>query len=545
MKRTNFLYSAKRTSALFGMLFLVGHLVSCTKNFELYNTNPVGLSDKELNVDFNDIGGFFPQVQKNIYANDPMAIVNMQIAQNLTGDQFSGYLALPQMGASNNTTYNLLDAWGSYGYFNFGFNNIMGPINEVKRHGAETSTPDFWAIALILKVEGMHRVTDVYGPIPYSKFGLSGTEAVYDSQEDIYKQFFVELDQAVMLLKAYMAEFPDAKPFSKFDLVYAGDYSKWLKFANSLRLRLAMRLVKVDPATAKLQAEKAMDPTNGGVLTINEENMKVVGPGTVHPLNIYTNTWDCTRMGASMESFLTGYNDPRLSKYFDPSVAFPTQYKGVRGGGYFDPQPSSNAIYTNFSKASKASFVYETPAQLMTAAEVYLLRAEGALRGWNMGGTAQSLYETGVRTSLAQWGASGQADAYLNDAVSKPADYYDPINPIKNSAAATTTVTIKWNESANNELKLERIMTQKWIAMFPEGQEAWSEFRRTGYPKIFPIVYNTSGGRIDTKIQIRRINFPVLEYSINANEVAKAVQLLGGQDTGGTRLWWDIDKGNF
>ncbi|MBE9601892.1 RagB/SusD family nutrient uptake outer membrane protein [Pedobacter sp. MC2016-24] len=545
MKRTNFLYSTKSTTVLFGVLFFVGHLVSCTKNFEMYNTNPVAISDKELNVDFNDIGGFFPQVQKNIYANDPASIVNMQLAQNLTGDQFSGYLALPQMGASNNTTYNLLDAWGSFGYFNFGFNNVMGPINEIKRRGAETSSPDFWAIALILKVEGMHRVTDIYGPIPYSKFGLGGTDAVYDSQHDIYKQFFVELDQAVTLLKAYMTAFPSAKPFAKFDLVYAGDYSRWLKFANSLRLRLAMRLVKVDPSTAKLQAEKAMDANNGGVLTINEENMKVVGPGTVHPLNIFTNVWDCTRMGASMESFLTGYNDPRLSKYFDPSVAFPGKYQGVRGGGFYDPQPSSPAIYTNFSKASTTSFVFETPAQLMTAAEVYLLRAEGALRGWNMGGTAKELYESGVRISLAQWGVGGQADAYLNNSTSKPADYTDPINPIKNSAAATTAITIKWDESVANEQKLERILTQKWIALFPEGQEAWTEFRRTGYPKIFPIVYNTSGGRIDTKIQIRRLNFPVLEYSVNAKEVAKAVQLLGGPDIGGTRLWWDIDKGNF
>lgn len=89
------------------------------------------------------------------------------------------------------------------------------------------------------------------------------------------------------------------------------------------------------------------------------------------------------------------------------------------------------------------------------------------------------------------------------------------------------------------EEKLERIITQKWIALYPDGQEAWTEFRRTNYPKIFPVKVNNSGGTIDTKVQVRRITFPQSEYDNNTEEVSKAVGLLGGPDTGGTKLWWD------
>jgi hypothetical protein len=81
--------------------------------------------------------------------------------------------------------------------------------------------------------------------------------------------------------------------------------------------------------------------------------------------------------------------------------------------------------------------------------------------------------------------------------------------------------------------------------MFPEGQEAWTEFRRTGYPKLFPVVNNDSGGAIDTKIQVRRLSYPVSEYSANGPAVKAGVALFGGPDKGGTRLWWDVNKANF
>ena len=160
-----------------------------------------------------------------------------------------------------------------------------------------------------------------------------------------------------------------------------------------------------------------------------------------------------------------------------------------------------------------------------------------------MGGTAQSFYEQGVKTSFEQYTlGSSDASTYLNNNTDTQAPYTDPINAANNVAANSpllSKTTVKWDEGATTEQKLERIITQKWIAIFPDGQEAWSEFRRTGYPKIFPVVNNQSGGTINTDKQIRRLPFSEDEYKNNNAEVTKAVGLLNGADNGGTKLWWD------
>jgi len=182
---------------------------------------------------------------------------------------------------------------------------------------------------------------------------------------------------------------------------------------------------------------------------------------------------------------------------------------------------------------------------LMNAAEVWFLRAEAALRGWTTE-SAQTDYETGVTTSMQQWGAN--AGNYLNDNTSTQANYVDPLTPTAGvpnaSINAMSTVHIAWNPAAINERNLERIITQKWIAMFPcGGVEVWTEYRRTGYPRLFPVVVNNSGGTISTALQIRRIQYPSTEYTNNATNVAAAVSSLGGSDTGGTPVWWDTNKG--
>jgi hypothetical protein len=129
--------------------------------------------------------------------------------------------------------------------------------------------------------------------------------------------------------------------------------------------------------------------------------------------------------------------------------------------------------------------------------------------------------------------------------VSTPAPYVDPkaVTPGQNNVAAgspwLSTITIKWNDADAFDKKLERIITQKWIAIYPEGQEAWSEFRRTGYPKLFPVVINNSGGKIATNTFVRRVNLPPDEYLTNPKGAERAAATLGGPDNGGTRLWWD------
>ena len=204
---------------------------------------------------------------------------------------------------------------------------------------------------------------------------------------------------------------------------------------------------------------------------------------------------------------------------------------------------SSKSDYEDYASLNTTStFVALKPEQIMCAAEVWFLKAEAALRGWTGAGEAQSNYEKGIQVSMQQWGVSGSA--YLNNDSSIQAAYADSKN-IANNSPAVSSITIKWNAGATNEQMLERIMTQKWIAMFPEGQEAWTEFRRTGYPKLFTVVNNKSNGTIDTQIQVRRLAYPQNEYNTNGTAVQNAVQLLGGKDNGGTRVWWDVNKSNF
>jgi hypothetical protein len=180
---------------------------------------------------------------------------------------------------------------------------------------------------------------------------------------------------------------------------------------------------------------------------------------------------------------------------------------------------------------------------MMTAAEVYFLEAEAALRGWPGFGTAQGNYELGIQTSFTQWGVSSAAAAYIANNTSTPAAYTDPKNAANNSPAVES-ITIAWDPAATQEQALERIITQKWIAMFPEGQEAWTEFRRTGYPHLFTVANNNSGGLISTQTQIRRLAYPLNEYTTNTTAVNAAVTAMGGPDNGGTRVWWDVSGGN-
>ena len=504
--------------------------VSCTKNFEKINTDPYGISNEDLKQDFNIVGALYKPMLTNIYTYTP--VWQFQLQQNLIGDVYSGYMMPPTpfAGNSNNMTYNLIDGWNGFPW-SIAYANVMNNALTIKNR-AEEDLPQFYAWSLIIKVEAMHRISDIYGPIVYSHFGENETSAAYDSQEDAYDHFFKDLDFAITTLSDYA----DDLSFAKFDIVYGGDVKKWIRFANSLRLRLAIRIAMVDPVRAKTEAEAALN-NSFGLIESNDQNF-TIDAGILHPLSTINSAWNDIRMGAPMESILKGFNDPRIEKYFLTSDIEAEEYKGIRNG--IDIQSKSD--YQGFSKLGEV--IETTKVTLMTAAEVSFLKAEAALRGWNVGGTAQSFYENGIKLSFDQHGVSG-SDSYIADNTSKPIEYTDPVNSANNvTGADLSQATIAWDKSASNEVKLEKIITQKWIAMFPDGQEAWSEFRRTGYPKLFKVMVNNSGGKISTDAFIRRINLPASEYETNAAETAKAVKTLKGDDNGGTCLWWDTGS-NF
>jgi hypothetical protein len=176
----------------------------------------------------------------------------------------------------------------------------------------------------------------------------------------------------------------------------------------------------------------------------------------------------------------------------------------------------------------------------MTAAESFFLRAEGALRDWNMGGSAQSLYNQGISASFLENGlAASDAATYSSNNVLAPAAFTDNSGQTGNNAVAPSAIKIAFDESDNFETNLEKVITQKWIAMYPDGPEGWAEFRRTGYPKLFPPVNNYSNGTISSSVQVRRIPYPLSEYNTNKAGVQTGVSSLGGPDGGGTKLWWD------
>jgi hypothetical protein len=180
----------------------------------------------------------------------------------------------------------------------------------------------------------------------------------------------------------------------------------------------------------------------------------------------------------------------------------------------------------------------------MNAAEVAFLKAEAAaVFGFEMGGTAESFYNEGIRLSFEQWGVSGDYAAYVADDTRKPETYTDPAN-LNTYNTMLSNLSIKWDASATPAQMQERIMIQKWIANYHIGNEAWADYRRTGFPKLMPATDagNMSNGTVDSEKGARRMPYPQIEYTNNNENVQKAVaEYLGGADKMGTRIWWDCN----
>lgn len=518
------------------LIGLVGALLvmstGCTDKFEEYNTNPDQASEEQTNWDNVRTGSFFLQMQQNV------AIVaqpgycgsdRYQVVEVMGGDTFVGYHAQTAPNLNGSGRYNWTTSWDDQ--FNTGYGRTMNAWRELKRIIKDDNDPRL-AIATIMKVATMHRVTDSYGPIPYSQFGIS-KEVPYESQSNVYMKFFEELDHCIQVLDSYAAI--DAKVNSDWDLVFNGSTQQWVKFANTLRLRLAMHIAYVDPTEAKKQAEFAASNPRG-LLSVKNDIVELqhMEPLTNYESPLYViNNWGDVIMGATIDSYMNGYNDPRRKTYFKETAD--RTFRGARTGM---PDNIAKNDYDS-DQFSKLNVNSTTNVVWMRASESYFLRAEGALRGWNMGGqTAKEYYKQGVRLSFEEQGVTG-ADEYLANTKLTPANYNDPVNSAQNHNASSD-ITIAWDEEDKMERKLERIITQKYIAMYPIGMEAWTEFRRTGYPKVFKSVSNQSnGGSVSDELQIRRLPFPKGEYNTNAAALAGGIALLKGADTPGTKLWWD------
>ena len=506
-------------------------LPACTGDFADINRNPNEVTDEQMQANNYKTGTNLKTLQALVV---PTQEHRYQFVESMVGGPFGGYIS-----ATMNTwttkfeTFNPSSVWRKVPFVDM-ISDTYEPYREVM-NGTDDEVAR--ALAQLFRIAIMHRVCDSYGPIPYTKVMENKDESLevaYDTQKAVYTQMFTELDAVIASLEENISLPSDA--FSRYDAVYYGNVGQWLKFANSLKLRMAMRLTEVERETARTKGAEAIA---AGVIEVNADN--AVLHTNDNRMTLIYNDWGDHRVGADILNYMNGYDDPRLEKMFTTVTLVENGeevpgYVGLRIG--ITPTSKSQAVasYSNMKVEST------TPYLWMNAAEVTFLRAEWELR-FGSSDAAKSLYEQGVKLSFEERGASG-ADNYLADASSTPDAYKDPLNKFS-VAAPQSTIKIAWSAYATQEEHLEQIITQKWIALFPLGTEAWAEYRRTGYPRLLPAVENNSGGTVDAACGARRLAYPVEEYTENPTNLQAAISDLNAEsvhgtgDNMGTRVWWD------
>lgn len=519
---------------------LASVLMGCTGNYLNINTNPYEVSKEQTLTDGYAIGAAITALCGTVVSTD---VNTAQFTDCLLGGPMGGYYSTTGAFEKTIDNYNATDDWTRvFMASDRIIPTLYSNLNELKNI---TEDPVTLAIAQTIKVAAMLRVTDTYGPIPYTQIGQGGKITVpYDSQEAVYDAMFAELDEVIATLTENKLSgiSPNADP------VYDGTAVKWCKFANSLKLRMAMRIVYADPVKAQKYAEEAVSHEIG-VFASNADNatLRTVAFGDKgNPL--YTaikynqptgcNTGGDTHAAADIICYMNGYNDPRRPEYFIPSEFEGFEYAGIR---IRIEKPALNSVGRKYSGVNISP---SDPLVWMNAAEVAFLKAEAkAVFDFNMGaGSAEEFYNEGVRLSFEQHNVAGY-ESYIMDDTSRPASYIDPAG-LNNYSSVLSDITIKWDEGAPVEKKQERIITQKWIANFNNGNEAWADYRRTNYPALMPAsdAGNKSDGLVSSEFGARRMKYPLAEYTNNGENVNAAVsQHLGGPDRMSTRLWWDCN----
>lgn len=399
-----------------------------------------------------------------------------------------------------------------YKTINFSYNGIYaGPLINLQQiitentteatkgaAGSYGSNTNQVAIARILKAFIYQQLTDRFGDIPYSQAlqGSTNFSPVFDKQQDIYTDLFKEWREA-------QAQFTTGAAVQG-DIILNGNTDRWKKFANSLRLIAALRISKADPTKGKQEFNDAL---TAGVFTANSDNIQyqwLAETNNENPLynNYITSNRKDYAVSNTFVDYLKSVSDPRL-----PYMAAPNnlgEYRGVPYGLF----PSQGKAQ-DFSLAASTISGRTAPTNILTYAEVLFAQAEAAKLGWTTG-NAKTLYEAAVKASMQQWMGTAYTEAAYTAYIAQP-------NVAYSDAAA-----------------IERIGTQRWISLFFQGMEAWSSWRRTGYPVLKPTVATLNGG---TGIP-RRLAYPVTETTLNAKNYAD-VTARQGKDDQYTRVWWD------
>lgn len=359
------------------------------------------------------------------------------------------------------------------------------------------------AIMEVVEIYAFHVLVDLFGDVPYSAALGDDVTPAYDNDADIYASLASRLDAAISNLSGDSG-------MGSFDLLYGGDADAWNVVANSLKLRMAIRLADVDAGTAKTMAEQAIP----NVFSSSAQNFSMVYQSSTPNTNPL---WeDLVQSGRSdfiaastLVDAMYDLGDPRLDLYYkDPqtitdSVAGTSETR-ILGGSYGD-----NNNYSAFSHPGTSLLDPTFPGTILSYTEVQFLLADAAERGFAGTGTAADHYAMGITSSIIEWGGTqADADAYL-----------------ANPDVAYETAAGNWKE---------KIALQKWIALYNQGLEAWTTYRFYDAP-FLPMAVQAQ------KFPPARYTYPVTEYSLNEVSVGAASSAIGGDDLHTSKVFWDAN----
>jgi len=471
---------------IISVLVLVTFSSACTKEFEEINTDPNKIEKISPGTLLNPI----------IYS---VSSFNTSRADDFTFNIMQNGLPFPSVAggvhrydiseSAGNSTWNTYYRW---------INNVK----EMKAAAIEAKDPNYEAIALTLNAWLYSLLSDSFGDVPM-KEAVQGDKGIYqpafDTQKEIYTTIISDLEKANALYNT-------SRPMIYgTDILFNNNISNWRKFTNSLRLRLLLRVSKRTEIDAYgKMAEIINNPVTNPIFASNSEAAILQITGVVPNLSPWGRAIDFTTFRATSAFFidnLNDFNDPRLAKWNTLARTSDGKttigYKGIPSG-YSGPESQFQYLPSNFNIALATAPMISV---ILSYAEVEFIKAELAHLG-KIGGSAATFYQNGVKAAIEQWGAV------------LPANYFS--NP---KAAYNGT--------------LERIMLQKYYALFFNDYQQWFEYRRTGFP-----VLPKGAGMMNNQIVPVRFRYPTTVVTNNNENYKKAVQSMGGDDIN-TKVWWE------
>jgi hypothetical protein len=484
-------------------LGLILSTTSCNKRFDKINKDPNNSSTTSTSY-------LLTNAQKSM-----MDLTWDEWFNSRRGNQLAQYWSSNQY--SNESRYQLRTAITNTYWRDF-YAIGLSDLQEIIRLNESEDKADYIgfgqnenqiAIAKILQSWMFQNMTDCWGPIPYSQ-ALKGAEfplPAYDSQADVYAGLLSTLDEAIALID-------ESDNGVKGDIVYNGDMAQWKKFANSLKMRVALRMADVNGATAQSAFEAAV----AGAFTSNADNALFSYLSSQPNINPQAEDY-LTRndFAASniMVDELDRIGDPRIARYYEPAVNSSTFVGEVYGLTEADA-----ALTPNNSVSQRGSWVLanDFPGIFLDYAQVRFMLAEAAARGWGVTGTAKDHYDAGITASMDFWNDGSWSATDISDYIATAEVDY-----------TTLIATETWKQV---------IGRQKWIALYMQGIQGWTEWRRLD----FGILQAPAGGNLDGNTTIPyRMLYPIDEQTLNGDSYTAGVSLLGGADEQNTKLWWDVN----